>query len=84
MLSPQFHAKNLQFLFIAISYAIKTKSLQNVDVKDNAQINIVNARKTILVAIASVHVIVEKDPRTEILNLLLRLFQLFSIFIVQK
>ena len=55
-----------------------------MDVKDNVQINIVNARKTILVAIASVHVIVEKDPRTEILNLLLRLFQLFSIFIVQK
>ena len=53
-------------------------------VKDNAQINIVNARKTILVGIASVHEIVEKDPRTEILNLLLRLFQLFSIFIVQK
>ena len=39
-----------------------------MDVKDNAQINIVNARKTILVAIASVHVIVEKDARTEILN----------------
>ena len=48
--------------------SIKTKSLQNVDVKDNAQINIVNARKTILVAIASVHVIVETDARTEILN----------------
>ena len=39
-----------------------------MDVKDNAQINIVNARKTISVAIASVHVIVEKDARTEILN----------------
>jgi hypothetical protein len=38
-------------------------------VKDNAQINIANARKTILVAIASVHVTVEKNARTEILNL---------------
>ena len=37
-----------------------------MDVKDNAQINIVNARKTISVAIANVHVIV--DARTEILN----------------
>ena len=55
-----------------------------MDVKDNAQINIVDVRKTILVAIASVHVIVEKDARTEILNLLLRLFHFFSIFIVQK
>ena len=40
-----------------------------MDVKDNAQTSIVNARKTILVAIASVRVIVEKDARTEILNL---------------
>ena len=40
-----------------------------MDVKDSAQINIVNARKTIFVAIASVDVIVEKDARTEILNL---------------
>ena len=36
--------------------------------KYNAQIDVVNARKTISVAIASVHVIVEKDARTEILN----------------
>ena len=35
----------------------------------NKPINIVNARKTISVAVASVHVIVEKDARTEILNL---------------
>ena len=71
-------------MLLGFKVSIKTKSLQNVDVKDNAQTSIANARKTILVAIASVHVIVEKDPRTEILNLLLRLFQLFSIFIVQK
>ena len=35
---------------------------------DNAQVNNVNARKTISVAIAGVHVIVEKYARTEILN----------------
>ena len=41
-----------------------------MDANDKVQINIVvNARKTISVAIASVHVIVEKDARTEILNL---------------
>ena len=34
--------------------------------KENAQMDIVNARKTISVAIANVHVIV--DARTEILN----------------
>ena len=62
----------------------KTKSLQNVDVKDNAQKNIVNARGTISVAISSVHAVVEKDARTEIPNLSLRLIHLFNIFIVQK
>ena len=55
-----------------------------MDVKDNAQINIVNARKTILVAIASVHVIVEKDARTEILDFVTEINYLFNIFIVQK
>ena len=39
-----------------------------MDVKDNVQTSIVSARKTISVAIAGVHVIVEKYARTEILN----------------
>ena len=51
---------------LGFKVSIKTESLQNVDVKDNAQINIVNARKTISVAIVNVHVIV--DAKTEILN----------------
>ena len=51
-----------------------------MDVKDNAQINIVNARKTILVAIASVHVIVEKDARIEILNFVTEINSLIQYF----
>ena len=52
-----------------------------MDVKDNAQINIVNARKTISVAIASVHVIVEKeDARTEILNFVTEINSLIQYF----
>ena len=51
-----------------------------MDVKDNGQINIVNARKTISVAIASVHVIVEKDARTEILNFVTEISVLIQYF----
>ena len=51
-----------------------------MDVKDNAQINIVNARKIISVAIASVHVIVEKDARTEILNFVTEINSLIQNF----
>ena len=54
---------------LGFKVSMNTKSLQNVDVKENAQINIVNARKTISVAKASVHFIVEKNARTEILYL---------------
>ena len=51
-----------------------------MDVKDNAQINNVNARKTISVAIASVHVIVEKDARTEILSFVTEINSLIQYF----
>ena len=51
-----------------------------MDVKDNAQISIVSARKTISVAIASVHVIVEKYARTEILNLKTEINSLIQYF----
>ena len=65
---------------LGFKVSIKTESLQNVDVKDNAQINIVNARETISVAIASVHVIVEKDARTEILNFVTEINSLIQYF----
>ena len=51
-----------------------------MDVKEIAQINIVNARKTISVAIASVLVIVEKDARTEILNFVSEINSLIQYF----
>ena len=51
-----------------------------MDVKDNAQISIVSARKTISVAIASVHVIVEKYARTEILNFVTEINSLIQYF----
>ena len=52
-----------------------------MDVKDNAQINNVNARKTISVVIASVLVIVEKeDARTEILNFVTEINSLIQYF----
>ena len=52
-----------------------------MDANDKVQINIVvNARKTISVAIASVHVIVEKDARTEILNFVTDINSLMKYF----
>ena len=66
---------------LGFKVSIKTESRQNVDVKYSAQINIVNARKTISVAIASVHVIVEKeDARTEILNFVTEIISLIQYF----
>ena len=50
------------------------------NVKDYTQIKIVNARETISVAIASVHVIVEKDARTEILNFVTEINSLIQYF----
>ena len=41
---------------------------------------IISARKTISVAIASVHVIVEKDARTEILNFVTDIDSLIQYF----
>ena len=51
-----------------------------MDVKDYTQIKIVNARVTISVAIAIVHVIVEKDARTEILNFVTEINSQFIFF----
>ena len=48
----------------------------------NKPINIVNARKTISAAIASVHVIVEKNARTEILNFVTEINSLDQYFYI--